>query len=150
MSIGRVDQYMYPFYEADIKSGRLNQYQAFELAGCMLIKMSEMMWLTSEGASKFFAGYQPFVNMTVGGVTREGRDATNDLTYLLMDAVRHVKVYQPSLATRIHTKSPDKYLRKIVDVVRAGMGFPACHFDDTHIKICLLYTSDAADEAGMV
>lgn len=137
MSIGRVDQYMYPFYKADIESGRLNNYQAFELAGCMLIKMSEMMWLTSEGASKFFAGYQPFVNMTVGGVTRQGAEAVNDLTYLLMDAVRHVKIYQPSLACRIHNKSPEKYLRKIVDVVRAGMGFPACHFDDTHIKMML-------------
>lgn len=50
----------------------------------MLIKMSEMMWATSEDASKFFAGYQPFVNMTLGGVTRSGADATNDLTYLLM------------------------------------------------------------------
>ena len=71
----------------------------------MLIKMSEMMWITSEGGSKFFAGYQPFVNMCVGGVTREGRDATNDLTYLLMDAVRHVKIYQPSLAA-VSTTSP--------------------------------------------
>lgn len=152
MSIGRVDQYMYPFYKADIESGRMNDYQAFELAGCMLIKMSEMMWLTSEGSSKFFAGYQPFVNMTVGGVTREGRDATNDLTYLLMDAVRHVKIYQPSLATRIHTKSPEKYLRKIVDVVRAGMGFPACHFDDTHIKMMLakgVSVEDARDYCMM-
>lgn len=137
MSIGRVDQYMYPFYEADIASGRMNDFQAFEIAGCMLIKMSEMMWVTSEGGSKFFAGYQPFVNMTLGGITREGRDATNDLTYLLMDAVRHVKVYQPSLACRIHAKSPQKYMRKIVDVVRAGMGFPACHFDDAHIKMML-------------
>lgn len=137
MSIGRVDQYMYPFYKADIESGRMNDFEAFELAGCMLIKMSEMMWLTSEGASKFFAGYQPFVNMCVGGVTRKGADATNDLTYLLMDAVRHVKVYQPSLACRIHNKSPKKYLKKIVDVVRAGLGFPACHFDDTHIKMML-------------
>ncbi|MFR4400843.1 MAG: choline trimethylamine-lyase, partial [Peptococcus niger] len=137
MSIGRVDQYMYPLFEADLKSGRLNEFQAFELAGCMLIKMSEMMWITSEGGSKFFAGYQPFVNMCVGGVTRDGRDATNDLTYLLMDAVRHVKIYQPSLACRIHTKSPQKYMRKIVDVVRSGMGFPACHFDDTHIKMML-------------
>lgn len=137
MSIGRVDQYMYPFYKADIESGRLNNYQAFDLAGCMLIKMSEMMWVTSEASSKFFAGYQPFVNMTVGGVTRAGADATNDLTYLLMDAVRHVKIYQPSLACRIHNKSPEKYLRKIVDVVRSGMGFPACHFDDTHIKMML-------------
>lgn len=137
MSIGRVDQYMYPFYRDDIDSGRMNDYQAFELAGCMLVKMSEMMWVTSEGGSKFFAGYQPFVNMCVGGVTRDGRDATNDLTYLLMDAVRHVRIYQPSLAARIHTKSPQKYLKKIVDVVRSGMGFPACHFDDTHIKMML-------------
>lgn len=137
MSIGRVDQYMYPFYKADKEAGRLTDFEAFELAGCMLIKMSEMMWITSEGASKFFAGYQPFVNMCVGGVTRDGRDATNELTYLLMDAVRHVKVYQPSLATRVHSKSPQKYLRKIVDVVRAGMGFPAVHFDDTHIKMML-------------
>lgn len=137
MSIGRVDQYMYPFYKADIESGRMNDFQAFEIAGCMLIKMSEMMWLTSEGGSKFFAGYQPFVNMCVGGVTRDGRDATNDLTYLLMDAVRHVKIYQPSLAVRIHNKSPQKFMKKIVDVVRSGMGFPACHFDDTHIKMML-------------
>lgn len=137
MSIGRVDQYMYPFYKADIESGRMNDFQAFELAGCMLVKMSEMMWVTSEGGSKFFAGYQPFVNMCVGGLTREGRDGTNDLTYLLMDAVRHVKIYQPSLACRIHTKSPQKYMKKIVDVVRSGMGFPACHFDDTHIKMML-------------
>jgi len=137
MSIGRVDQYMYEFYKDDIQSGRMNDFQAFELSGCMLIKMSEMMWITSEGGSKFFAGYQPFVNMCVGGVTRSGQDATNELTYLLMDAVRHVKIYQPSLACRIHNKSPKKYLKKIVDVVRSGMGFPACHFDDAHIKMML-------------
>lgn len=137
MSIGRVDQYMYPFYKHDLDTGAIDNFKAFELAGCMLIKMSEMMWITSEGGSKFFAGYQPFVNMCVGGLTRDGRDATNELTYLLMDAVRHVKIYQPSLACRIHNKSPHKYMKKIVDVVRAGMGFPACHFDDTHIKMML-------------
>lgn len=137
MSIGRVDQYMYPFYKADIEQGRMSEFEAFELAGSMLIKMSEMMWITSEGGSKFFAGYQPFVNMCVGGVTRDGQDATNDLTYLLMDAVRHVKIYQPTLATRIHNKSPKKYMKKIVDVIRAGIGFPACHFDDAHIKMML-------------
>ncbi|WP_430598343.1 choline trimethylamine-lyase [Enterococcus sp. AZ177] len=137
MSIGRVDQYMYPFFKNDLEKGKMNEFEAFELAGCMLIKMSEMMWITSEGGSKFFAGYQPFVNMCVGGVTREGHDATNKLTYLLMDAVRHVKVYQPSLACRIHNRSSREYLKKIVEVVRAGIGFPACHFDDTHIKMML-------------
>ncbi len=137
MSIGRVDQYMYSFFRADIDSGRMSRYEAFDLAGCMLIKMSEMMWITSEGGSKFFAGYQPFVNMCVGGLTREGREAVNELTYLLMDAVRHVRIYQPSLSTRVHNKSPQEYLKKIVDVIRAGMGFPAVHFDDSHIKMML-------------
>lgn len=137
MSIGRVDQYMYPFFKADLEAGRMTEFEAFELAGCMLVKMSEMMWLTSEEGSKFFAGYQPFVNMCVGGVTRSGVDATNDLTYLLMDAVRHVRIYQPSLATRVHNKSPQKYLKKIVEVIRSGMGFPAVHFDDAHIKMML-------------
>lgn len=145
MSIGRVDQYMYPFYKADIEAGRMTPYEAFDLAGCMLIKMSEMMWLTSEGSSKFFAGYQPFVNMCVGGVSREGRDATNDLTYLLMDAVRHVRIYQPSLATRVHNTSPQEYLKKIVSVIRSGMGFPAVHFDDTHIKMMLAKGVDIED-----
>jgi formate C-acetyltransferase len=54
-----------------------------------------------------------------------------------MDAVRHVKIYQPSLAARVHNRSPEKYLRKIVDVIRSGMGFPAIHFDDSHIKMML-------------
>lgn len=136
MSVGRVDQYMYPFYENDKKNG-VSDFEQFEIAGCFLIKLSEMMWITAEGQSKFFAGYQPFVNMCVGGITRDGQPAENDLTYLLMDAVRHVKIYQPSLACRIHKKSPDKYMKKIVDVIRSGMGFPACHFDDTHIKMML-------------
>lgn len=152
MSLGRVDQYMYPFYKADIEAGRLTPYQAFDIAGCMLIKMSEMMWVTSRGQSEFFAGYQPFVNMTLGGVTRQGHDATNELTYVLMDAVRHVKVYQPSIACRIHNKSPEKYMRKIVDIVRSGMGFPACHFDDTHIKMMLakgVSVEDARDYCMM-
>ncbi len=54
-----------------------------------------------------------------------------------MDAVRHVKIYQPSLATRVHNKSPHAYLKKIVEVIRSGMGFPAVHFDDAHIKMML-------------
>lgn len=137
LSVGRVDQYTLPFYEADKKAGRLTDYEAFEIAGCFLIKCSEMMWVSSEGGSKHFAGYQPFVNMCVGGLKREGGDATNDLTYLLMDAVRHVGVYQPSLACRVHNQSPQPYLEKIVDVVRAGLGFPAIHFDDSHIKMML-------------
>ncbi|MFZ7101206.1 MAG: choline trimethylamine-lyase [Peptococcaceae bacterium] len=137
ISLGRLDQYIYPLFKADLEAGRMNKLEAFELLGCFLIKCSEVMWLSSELGAKYFAGYQPFINLTVGGQKRTGGDATNDLTYLIMDAVRFTKMYQPSLACRIHNKSPQKYLKKIVDVVKAGLGFPACHFDDAHIKMML-------------
>lgn len=136
-SLGRLDQYLFPLYEADIQAGIIDKDQAFELMSCFIIKCSEMVWYTPGGTAKYFAGYMPFINMCVGGLKREGGDGTNDLTYLIMDAVRKVGVYQPSLACRIHNQSPQKYLKKIVEVVKAGGGMPACHFDDAHIKMML-------------
>ena len=145
LSLGRVDQYCYPMFEADIREGRLTHDTALELLQAFIIKCAELMWMSSELGAKYFAGYQPFINLTVGGQKRSGGDACNDLTYLIMDAVRFVKVYQPSLACRIHNQSPQKYMEKIVDVVKAGMGFPACHFDDSHIKMMLRKGFDFED-----
>lgn len=145
LSLGRLDQYCYPLYEADIREGRLSQEQALELMQAFIIKCAELMWMSSEAGAKYFAGYQPFINLTVGGQKRSGGDACNELTYLIMDAVRFVKVYQPSLACRIHNQSPQQYMEKIVDVVKAGMGFPACHFDDSHIKMMLRKGFDFED-----
>ena len=136
-SLGRLDQYAFPCYSSDITAGKLNEQQAFELMGCFIIKCSEMIWYTPEATATYFAGYMPFVNMCVGGVKREGGDGTNALTYLIMDAVEKVKMYQPSLACRIHNQSPPQYLEKILDVIDAGAGMPACHFDDAHIKMML-------------
>ncbi|PVZ69792.1 choline trimethylamine-lyase [Pelagibaculum spongiae] len=145
LSLGRVDQYCLPMFKADIDSGRISNDQALELMQAFIIKCAELMWMSSELGAKYFAGYQPFINLTIGGQKREGGDACNDLTYMIMDAVRFVKVYQPSLACRIHNQSPQKYLEKIVDVVKAGMGFPACHFDDSHIKMMLRKGFDFED-----
>lgn len=136
-SLGRIDQYVYPCFEADIREGKITQEYALDLMGCFIIKCSEMIWYTPGATAKYFAGYMPFINMTVGGLKREGGDSTNDLTYLIMDAIETVRVYQPSLACRIHNDSPKRYLDKIVDVVQAGVGMPACHFDDAHIKMML-------------
>ena len=134
ISLGRVDQYLYPFYRHDIENGVISKDEAYELLCCWLIKMSEVMWLCSKESAMYFAGYQPFINMVVGGQKRNGGDACNELTYLFMDASKNLGIYQPALACRIHNTSPHKYLKKIVDVVKAGIGFPACHFDDVHIK----------------
>lgn len=144
-SLGRMDQYVYPCYSSDIEKGGLNEQQAFELMGCFMIKCSEMIWYTPEASAKYFAGYMPFINMCVGGQKREGGDGTNELTYLIMDAVEKVKIYQPSLACRIYNQSPKRYLEKIVDVIKAGGGMPACHFDDAHIKMMLRKGFDFED-----
>lgn len=145
ISLGRLDQYTYPMFKADIEAGRMNKHEAYELLGCFFIKCSEFMWLSSEGGATYFAGYQPFINCTLGGQLREGGDATNDLTYLAMDAQRLVRMYQPSIAARIHNRSPQKYMQKIVQLVKAGLGFPACHFDDCHIKMMLAKGFDIED-----
>lgn len=136
-SLGRVDQYLYPLYEQDIETGRLTRQEAFELIGCFMIKCSEVIWYTPGATATYFAGYMPFINMCVGGTGRHGGDATNELTLLFMDAVAQMKLYQPTLACRIHNMSPQEYLEKIITVIRAGGGMPACHFDDAHIRMML-------------
>jgi len=137
ISLGRADQYLYPYYRTDIDSGRLTHEQAAEMVCCWIIKMAEVMWLTSRETAMYFAGYQPFINLVVGGQKREGGDATNELTLLFMDCSRLLGLYQPSLAVRIHNTSPQHFLKKVVEVVRSGIGFPACHFDDAHIRMML-------------
>lgn len=151
-SLGRVDQYILPCYENDIKNKNITEQEAFELMGCFMLKCSEIIWYTPGATAKYFAGYMPFINMCVGGVKREGGDGTNALTYLIMEAARQVKVYQPTLACRIHNLSPQKYLEKIVDLVKAGGGMPACHFDDAHIKMMLRkgYTFEDARDYSLM
>lgn len=144
-SLGRVDQYIYPCFRRDFESGLLDENMARDLVGCFLIKCSEMIWYTPGATAKYFAGYMPFINMTVGGVKREGGDGTNELTYLFMDMVEAVHVYQPSLSCRIHNTSPQKYLEKVLDVIKTGVGMPACHFDDAHIKMMLRKGFDYED-----
>ncbi|WP_216636493.1 choline trimethylamine-lyase [Endozoicomonas ascidiicola] len=144
-SLGRIDQYVYPLFAADMASGNITQEQAFELLGCFILKCSEMIWYTPSGTATYFAGYMPFINMCVGGQKREGGDATNELTYLVMEAVRRVKVYQPSLACRVHNGSPRQYLQAINEVIKAGIGMPAIHFDDAHIRMMLRKGFDFED-----
>ena len=137
ISLGRVDQYLWPLLERDLNDSVLTHAQAEELLCCWLIKMAEILWICSESTAMYFAGYQPFINLVVGGQKREGGDATNPLTLMIMDCSAQLKIYQPGLAVRIHNQSPQPFMRKVVDVVRSGMGFPACHFDDAHIRMML-------------
>lgn len=137
LSPGRIDQYLLPFYQKDMDKGNLTMAEAEELLYCFLLKFNEIPWLLNEFAAMYYAGYMAFQNVVVGGQTRDGSDATNDLSYMVLECSKKLKLYQPSLAARIHSQSPPEYMAKIAEVIRSGIGFPAIHFDDVTIKMLL-------------
>ncbi len=136
-SPGRIDQYLYPYYEKDIASGKLTEEKATELMYAFLLKFNEVPWLLNEGAALYYAGYMAFQNVVVGGQHRDGSDAVNALTYMVLECSKNLSLYQPSLAARVHAKSPVEYLTKITDVIKVGIGFPAIHYDDVTIMMLL-------------
>lgn len=135
---GRMDQYLYPFYRNDIENGTLTESQAQELLDCLWIKFSEPCLFQDAVTAEFAAGYPMFQNVCVGGVTTSGQDAVNDLSYLILQATMDVQLYQPSLSVRYSlAKNPNKFLRKVVELIRLGTGFPAFHNDDIGIRMLM-------------
>lgn len=135
---GRMDQYLYPYYKADIEKGVLTEEKAQELLDCLWIKFSEPCLFQDAETAEFAAGYPMFQNVCVGGVTVRGEDAVNDLSYLILQATMDVRLYQPSLSVRYSmAKNPNRFLRKVVELIRLGTGFPAFHNDDVGIRMVM-------------
>lgn len=136
-SPGRVDQYLFEYFKRDLDNGTLNLEKARELFYCFMVKFNENTWPLSSFASQYFAGYMPFQNIVVGGLTREGIDGTNDLTYMIMDCSKNLRMFQPSLSVRVHKDSPKEFLMAITDVVATGTGFPGINYDEACIDMLL-------------
>lgn len=134
---GRFDQYMYPFYKKDLDAGRITPAQAQELIEALWIKYSEWVWTISANTADFFAGYNQFQNLTVGGRTREGKDATNDISYMCLKATENVMTHQPGLSVRIHADCPEEFLGAVTHLVSKGTGFPAIHNDNVGYQMLL-------------
>jgi formate C-acetyltransferase len=128
---GRMDQYLYPFYKNDIKAGRITDTEVQELLDCLWIKFSETCLFQDKVTAEFAAGYPMFQNVCVGGVDAKGRDAVNELSYMILQATMDVKLYQPSLSVRYNQgKNSDSFLKKVVELMSLGTGFPAFHNDE--------------------
>lgn len=135
---GRMDQYLYPFYKADIEAGRLTEDEAQELLDCLWVKFSEPCLFQDEITAKFSAGYPMFQNLCVGGIDRYGKDAVNDLSYMILQATVDVQLYQPSLSVRYNmARNSNKFLKKVAEVLKLGTGFPAFHNDQIGIEMML-------------
>lgn len=137
-SPGRVDQYFYPLYDNDIRTGTLTMEKALELIEAFYIKTAETTWFLSENACMYFAGYQPFHSIIVGGVDKHGRDCTNELSYLFITAKMDVQLHGPSLCVRAHKQSPEHFFMHVAKLARLGTGFPAIYNDEVAIKMMLL------------
>ncbi|MDD4508136.1 MAG: pyruvate formate lyase family protein [Eubacteriaceae bacterium] len=135
---GRMDQYLYPFYKADIEAGRITQEEAQELLDCLWVKFSEPCLFQDEVTAQFSAGYPMFQNVCCGGIDERGNDAVNTISYMMLQATAEVQLYQPSLSVRYNmARNPDKFLKKISEVLKLGLGFPAFHNDEIGIQMML-------------
>jgi len=137
MNLGRFDQYMYPYYRADIDAGRITREQALELVESLWLKLSEWVWTISGNTASYFAGYNQFQNLTVGGRRRDGSDGTNELSYLCLAATENLRSHQPGLSVRIHQDCPEEFLMAVGRLVRTGSGFPAIHNDQAGAQMLL-------------
>lgn len=129
----RFDQYMYPFYKNDIKSGKLTREFAQELVDCVFIKLNEVNKVRDEESTKAFGGYPMFQNLIVGGQNSYGGDATNELSFICLEATKHTKLSQPSISIRVWENSPNELLLKAAQVSRVGTGMPAYYNDQVII-----------------
>ncbi|MCE5221316.1 MAG: glycyl radical protein [Clostridium sp.] len=133
MSPGRFDQYTYEYFRKDIDSGNMDMATAQELIDCLWVKFNDITKIRDEVVTKAFSGYGMFQNLIVGGQTEDGHDATNELSYMCIEATGSLKLPQPSLSARIWTKTPEEFLLRCCELVRLGLGFPALYNDEVII-----------------
>ena len=148
ISPGRFDQYMYPYYKRDIDSGKLTRVQAQELMDCIWVKLNDLNKVRDAASAEGFAGYSLFQNLIVGGQDKNGRDATNDLSFMAITATEHVFLPQPSFSVRVWNGSPHEFLIRAAELTRTGIGFPAYYNDEVIIPSLQsrgLSLSDARD-----
>ena len=147
---GRLDQYMYPYYEADVMNGVLTKEQAQELLEVFWVKFTEPIKLYDADSAASHAGYPMGQNLSVGGVDRDGKDATNDLSFRILEAHSHVLLMQPNFSVRLHNGSPYAFLRAAVEAIKLGNGMPQLVNDEMFVPALMnagVTLQDARDYA---
>lgn len=148
ISPGRFDQYMYPYYKADLAKGTLTREFAQELIDCVWVKLNDLNKCRDAASAEGFAGYSLFQNLIAGGQNKDGIDVTNDLSFMCIQASMHVFLPQPSFSIRVWNKSPHEFLVKAAELTRTGIGLPAYYNDEVIIPSLLsrgLTLEDARD-----
>ena len=133
LSYGRMDQYLNPYYENDLKDKIITEYGATELLTNLWLKTFTINKIRSWSHTRFSAGSPLYQNVTVGGQTSDKKDAVNPLSYLILKSVAQAKLPQPNLTVRYHKGLSDEFMKECIEVVRLGFGMPAFNSDEVII-----------------
>ncbi len=123
MALGRLDQYLYPYYANDVNKGILTRDKALELMECTLYKIYE---------HRYFGG-DDVVNIAIAGVKRDGSPGLNEVSYIILEAVRNCNIPGPNLSARLYKGIPDEFIDECLKVIGTGLGYPAMMNDEVNI-----------------
>ncbi len=137
IALGRADQFLFPYFRQDLESGVIDRETAVELVQAFYLKLSETDKIYSNAATRFLQGPSHGQTLTLGGVNPQGRDATNELSHLLLEADRDIHLVQPDIALRVHRTLPEAFLRKAALNIREGLTKPKLMNDEVVIQSML-------------
>lgn len=130
LSYGRFDQYMYPYYKKDIELGKITKEEAIELLGNLWIKTLTINKVRSQSHTLSSAGSPMYQNVTIGGQTRDKKDAVNELSFAVLQSVAQTRLTQPNLTVRYHANLNKHFFDECIEVMKLGFGMPALNNDE--------------------
>jgi len=144
----RIDYLLGPYYEKDLAEGRITREEALETLQLLWVKFLELGLVYSPLVTSIYGGVASLQAVTIGGTDREGRDVTNDLTYLVLETAETMRSIEPSLALRIHRDTPDELLSRATDVIRLGIGYPSLFNDEALVPLLEKWGVPSKDAKG--
>ncbi len=133
-SAGRFDQYMYPYYRRDFDAGIITRGEVLELLEIMRCKVMKINRVSGKANRQKNAGMAKWYNWTIGGMKEDGSDATNELSYLLLESAKETLLPHFTITLRVHETTPPELMKKALEVVRTGIGMPAFVGDGSYIR----------------
>ncbi len=132
---GRLDQHLLPFYQQGLADGSLSRLSAEELLQCFWIKFNNQPAPPKVGVTAQESGtYTDFALINTGGVKKDGSDAVNEVTYLLLDVIEGMRLLQPSSCLQLSKKNPDRFLKRAARIIRTGFGQPSIFNTDVIVQ----------------
>ena len=135
MNPGHIDQHLYPFYQKEVEEGTMTRDRAKELISCLWIKFNNQPAPPKVGITALESGtYNDFTNINIGGITRDGKDGSNELSYMILEIQEELHELQPGLSIHISKVTPDEFLLAGCRVIRQGHGYPSVFNPDIYTK----------------